>query len=432
MISLRIPQGWAGSPVRALVAGILVVLAASCNDEGPGLPLLFVDVPEGSNGAGIVVSSPAGISCSISNQSSLGTCSHNFEEGTIVGLTATAATGSLFAEWGGACSGNIPTCSVTLDASSDVTARFALVTPRSLAVSGTGSGNGTIVSNPGGIACAVNGGVSSGTCAADFADGSAVILIAAGTIGSGFISWDGDCLTAGAAASCDLTMSQARSASAEFVSTSFAGLVASVGSTDQGLLVVSIPTASAGQGSAARLPGLSLRAADVVAIGTLQVLGGGSSSVVAGTFDPDQKILSLTGGATSFEMTAQLSGGVFQGLFSDENLGGGPAALLAATATSAPVPFCGTFAGDSTGTWNLVRADTLLSGLINSPNSLGRTLAGTVKSRVVSLILAEPFGGGQTGTATGNLSADGLTMNGTWEEGGGQAAGTWQVSTTCN
>lgn len=81
-----------------------------------GDPLLTV-VRTG-NGTGTVTSSPAGISCG-------GTCSAPFTSGTVVTLTAVAASGSTFTGWsGGGCSGT-GTCTVTLDTSTSVFAEFS-------------------------------------------------------------------------------------------------------------------------------------------------------------------------------------------------------------------------------------------------------------------------------------------------------------------
>ena len=58
-------------------------------------------------GSGTVTSSPAGIDCG-------GDCSQGYSAGTVVVLTASAASGSNFAGWDGAgCSGT-GTCTVTM------------------------------------------------------------------------------------------------------------------------------------------------------------------------------------------------------------------------------------------------------------------------------------------------------------------------------
>ena len=67
-------------------------------------------------GSGTVASSPAGIACGSD-------CTELYPEDTVVTLTASRATGSLFAGWGGACSGS-DNCAVTMDAARSVTASF--------------------------------------------------------------------------------------------------------------------------------------------------------------------------------------------------------------------------------------------------------------------------------------------------------------------
>jgi hypothetical protein len=71
-------------------------------------------------------------------------CSAALGRGAGVTLTATAAPGSVFAAWGGACTG--ATCSLTMDGRKEVTARFELL--RRLAVARVGTGVGTVVSAP--------------------------------------------------------------------------------------------------------------------------------------------------------------------------------------------------------------------------------------------------------------------------------------------
>lgn len=77
---------------------------------------LVVDLP--GSGKGQVGSSPAGLDCPSS-------CSAAFDDGTLVQLTATASTGSLFDHWTGACSGSAG-CAVTLTADLQAAAVFVL------------------------------------------------------------------------------------------------------------------------------------------------------------------------------------------------------------------------------------------------------------------------------------------------------------------
>ena len=78
------------------------------------LPVLNV-TPSG-NGTGTVTSSPAGINCG-------STCSAPYMPGTVVTLSQSAASGSTFTGWSGACSG-MTSCVVTMNGDQSVTASF--------------------------------------------------------------------------------------------------------------------------------------------------------------------------------------------------------------------------------------------------------------------------------------------------------------------
>ena len=69
------------------------------------------------HGAGAVRSTPLGVQCP-------GACDASFDFGTIVSLTATPIAGSDFIGWSGACTG-VGACSVTMDGSQSVSARFS-------------------------------------------------------------------------------------------------------------------------------------------------------------------------------------------------------------------------------------------------------------------------------------------------------------------
>lgn len=89
-------------------------------------PTYALTVSRAGTGAGTVASTPSGIACGA-------TCSATYTSGTTVLLTATPATGSVFAGWSGACAGT-GTCQVTMGAARAVTATFE--------VSGDGGGGG--------------------------------------------------------------------------------------------------------------------------------------------------------------------------------------------------------------------------------------------------------------------------------------------------
>ncbi len=148
----------------------------------------------GKRGNGTVSSTPAGINCGTD-------CSEGYASGTVVRLTATPATGSIFAGWSGACSG-AGACQVTMSQARSVSATFTV--PYTLTVSKRG--NGTVSSTPAGINCGTD-------CSEGYASGTVVRLTATPATGSIFAGWSGACSGAGA---CQVTMNQARSVSATF------------------------------------------------------------------------------------------------------------------------------------------------------------------------------------------------------------------------
>jgi hypothetical protein len=130
------------------------------------------------NGSGIVSSAPAGINCGVD-------CAEDFDFGSTVALTPTAATDSVFEGWAGACQGS-GICEVTLNESAHVTATFAK-SRHPLIVNLAGGGSGLVSSTPAGIAC------SQPSCSANFDIGTEVSLNAIAFSGSSFGAWSGAC-----------------------------------------------------------------------------------------------------------------------------------------------------------------------------------------------------------------------------------------------
>jgi uncharacterized repeat protein (TIGR01451 family) len=97
-------------------------------------------VTEAGNGTGTVTSAPAGIICPE-------TCSASFASGTQVTLTQSAADGSVFAGWGGACTG-IGACVVMVTAA--VTATFNSTTNNPVTITVPSGGSTTGTTSPGG------------------------------------------------------------------------------------------------------------------------------------------------------------------------------------------------------------------------------------------------------------------------------------------
>ncbi|HYD41729.1 MAG TPA: lytic polysaccharide monooxygenase [Anaeromyxobacter sp.] len=162
-------------------------------------------VTKSGTGSGTVTSSPAGVNCGA-------TCSASFTSGTSVVLSAAAAAGSTFAGWSGACTGTAATCTVSMTQARTVTATFnsTSTTSYTLSVTKAGTGAGTVYSTPAGITCGA-------TCSASFPSGTVVTLVGDVAAGSSFAGWSGACTGTGP---CTVTMSQARSVSATFNTTS--------------------------------------------------------------------------------------------------------------------------------------------------------------------------------------------------------------------
>lgn len=169
---------------------------ASCPQLAGDAPLT---VTKAGAGAGTVTSAPAGINCG-------SICSAQFPAGSTVSLTASAASGSVFAGWSGDCSGT-GSCTVTMNAARAVTATFNAAPTYQLTVTKSGTGNGTVSSSPSGINCG-------STCSANFNQGSTVTLTATPDSGSTFMGWSGGgCSGTG---SCTVNMSGNQTVTATF------------------------------------------------------------------------------------------------------------------------------------------------------------------------------------------------------------------------
>ena len=198
--------------------GVIGYVASACKTEvllqsaaGPGLGTTecqgastpanqTLTVTKAGTGTGTVTSAPAGINCGA-------TCAAPFASGTQVTLTAAPTTGSTFTGWGAPCSGT-GTCVVTLTAATTVTATFTLSTTNfALTVTEAGTGTGTVMSTPAGIACQP-------TCIANFASGQVVALSATAAAGSTFAGWSG--AGCSGTAGCSVTMTAAQAVTATF------------------------------------------------------------------------------------------------------------------------------------------------------------------------------------------------------------------------
>lgn len=150
-------------------------------------------------GSGSVSSSPVGIDCGFD-------CTQNYDHGTSVVLTAAPASGSAFESWTGCDSTAGEKCTVAMTAAKDVVAGFT-TDPRTLSVSKSGTGTGSLASAPTGIDCG-------STCSAAFDVERSVTLTATPGPNSEFTSWTGCPSPAGN--QCTVTMIADRAVGAEF------------------------------------------------------------------------------------------------------------------------------------------------------------------------------------------------------------------------
>ncbi|MCU1349994.1 MAG: hypothetical protein JWO56_3024 [Acidobacteria bacterium] len=121
----------------------------------------------------------------------------SYPKDTVVTLTATAAAGSAFSGWSGACAGTTSTCAVVMNADKSVTAVFNALSTYTLRTSTAGTGSGSITPAGG-----------------SYASGTQVLLTATAASGSTFAGWSGGgCSGTG---SCTVTMNSDITVTATF------------------------------------------------------------------------------------------------------------------------------------------------------------------------------------------------------------------------
>lgn len=198
-------SGWSGD---CAVAGtdptvptvtVTVTKATSCSAAFTVVRRTLT-VTKSGTGTGEVNSLPAGIACGP-------TCRADFTSGTLVRLLTVPAANSVFNGWSGASCTVASSGDVLMDRNRTCVATFDLQT-FTLTVNKTGSGGGTVTSQPAGINCGA-------TCNANFTVGQAVTLTASVSAGSVFSGWTGACTgTNGSTAT--VTMDAAKSCTAAF------------------------------------------------------------------------------------------------------------------------------------------------------------------------------------------------------------------------
>lgn len=190
--------GWSGGGCTGTGSCTITMNAPTSVTATFVMQTFSLTVSRAGAGSGTVSSAPAGISCGTD-------CSENYPFGTMVSLNAAPSVGSTFAGWSGGCTGT-GICTVTMNASTTVTANFILQT-FPLTVTKAGSGSGTVTSSPAGINCGTD-------CTQTYNHGTVVTLTASASFFSFFTGWSGGgCTGTGA---CVVSMTTARTVTATF------------------------------------------------------------------------------------------------------------------------------------------------------------------------------------------------------------------------
>lgn len=190
--------GWSGN--CSGINRICTVAVTGITDVTADFNLITHTLAVTKMGAGSVSSVPTGIDCGAD-------CDESYLPNARVTLTASADNGYQFTGWSGACTNKTNTCRLNMTAAKNVTANF---TPLfNLSVTKTGTGSGSVKSQPAGINCGTD-------CSEDFLENTKVTLTAKPDKGKKFVAWSGGC--SGTKTTCKTTLSETKSVSAEFTS----------------------------------------------------------------------------------------------------------------------------------------------------------------------------------------------------------------------
>jgi Fe-S cluster biogenesis protein NfuA len=192
--------GWSGACTGAVGQSCTVSMTTALTVKATFQRIKHaLDTSVEGTGKGRITSLPKNVDCTSA-------CSRLFNSGTLVTLTARPAKGSLFAGWGGACSGtSTRSCVVPMTQAQSAVAYF-VPSHFALQVSKTGTGRGAVVSAEAGVNCGK-------TCARRQPNGSTVTLTATAATGSFFVGWSGACA---GSASCTVSMTETRQVIALF------------------------------------------------------------------------------------------------------------------------------------------------------------------------------------------------------------------------
>jgi trimeric autotransporter adhesin len=197
------------SPGTARITATASGLSASQSVVVQRPPVELVIAATAASGRGRVRSTPTGIDCVLREGTATGSCRSQFAADAFVTLTAVADSANRLDGWSDACDGVAASCTVRMTGALRASARFTALRRIRIAAPTT-DGQGTITSEPAGIACQVDGATLSGSCEMEVPVAATVRLRASPTPSStsapptAFGGWSGACT--GALADCSVVV----------------------------------------------------------------------------------------------------------------------------------------------------------------------------------------------------------------------------------
>lgn len=192
------------------------------------------------------------------------------------------------------------------------------------------------------------------------------------------------------------------------LATSYVGVM--TGATETGVVAISIAAAGSSESFGPSAATTANATASQVVTGTIK-FGSATAIIVTGTYNSGTGVFTITGGG--YTLTGTLASGVISGSYTGASTSGG--FTLQQGSASAVTVYCGTYAGSSSGKWNLVEGS---GGKLTGNAGPGAPLVGTRTGNSITLTYTG-------GTATGTVS--GTTVTGTWAAS--PQSGTWTGST---
>lgn len=202
-------KGWSGD-AASCGSETICVLAMNATKTATGsfarLPDYTVEVVRAGDGSGRITSDIGDIDCG-------SICTHTYQTGSQVTLTATPSSGSSWSGWGGAAAacGNNTSCKLTVTQDArQVVGTFTKIPTFDLAVTVEGSADGDVKASDTSIDCGTR-------CAATYVTGTSVSLTATADPGARFVGWLGAAASCGTIPTCTVTLTSNLAVRAKFV-----------------------------------------------------------------------------------------------------------------------------------------------------------------------------------------------------------------------